>query len=104
MELIILLFFITILYYFNIINDSTYSVLKLIILLLSIFINSFILGINTSNKKYIEGIKYGIIFIILLFIPTIILNSFKIRVLIYYLLIIITSMFGSMFSVTKKKK
>lgn len=104
LELIILLFFITILYYFNIINDGTYSALKLIILLLSIFINSFILGLNTNNKKYIEGIKYGIILIILLFIPTIILNSFKMKVFIYYLLIIITSMFGSMFSIIKKKK
>ena len=100
-ELLIVLFLFTILYYFNIINNKTYEILKLITLLLSIFINSYLLGKKTKNKKYIEGIKYGILLIVLIFIPTIILSKINNRLLIYYPLILTTSTFGSMFSKIK---
>ncbi len=103
-ELFILLFFITILYYFNLINDKTFEVLKLIILLSSIFINSFILGKNTKNKSYIEGIKYGVLLIILLLLITIIFYKVKIKLLIFYPLILITSILGSMIGCIKKNK
>ena len=101
-ELFILLFLITLLYYFNLINEKTYSILKLIILLFSIFINSFILGKNTKRKKYIEGIIYGIIVISILLILTIILSKVKIKLLILYPLILITSLLASSISKIKK--
>ena len=56
LEILLLILFMTTLYYFNIIGDKLYSFSKLIILLSSIFINSFILGRNTNNKGYLEGI------------------------------------------------
>ena len=101
-ELFILLFLITILYYFNIINENTYSILKLIILLFSIFINSFILGKNTKKKSYIEGIIYGVILVSILLLLTIILSKIKIKLLIFYPLILITSILGSMIGKVKK--
>ena len=104
LELFILLFLITILYYFNLINENTYSILKLIILLFSIFINSFILGKNTKNKSYKEGIIYGIILITILLLLTILLSKIKIKLLIYYPLILITSLLGSMIGNIKKNK
>ncbi len=103
LELFILLFLITILYYFNLINEKTFSILKLIILLLSIFINSFILGKNTKKKSYIEGIIYGVILITILLILTIILSKVQIKLLILYPLILLTSIFGSI-SYNKKNK
>lgn len=102
LELFSLLFIITILYYFNLINDKTYSVLKLIILLFSIFINSFILGKNTKRKKYLEGIIYGIIIISILLILTFILSKVNLKLLILYPLILITSILGSLISKNKK--
>ena len=51
-ELFLLLFLITIMYYFNLINEKTFEVLKLVVLLFSIFINSFILGKNTKRKSF----------------------------------------------------
>jgi len=102
LELFILLFLITILYYFNLINEKTFSILKLIILLLSIFTNSFILGKNTKRKSYIEGIVYGSILITILIIITIILSKVQIKLLVFYPLILITSIFGSIIGGTKK--
>lgn len=101
-ELFILLFLITLLYYFNLINERTYDILKLIILLFTVFINSFILGKNTKKKDYIEGIIYGIILISILLILTIILSKVKIKLLVFYPLILITSILGS--SINKIKK
>lgn len=104
LELFLLLFLITILYYFNIINEKTFEVLKLIILLFSIFINSFILGKNTKKKSFIEGIIYGSILITILLIITIILSKIQIKLLIFYPLILITSILGSMMGSIKKNR
>ena len=41
LSFLIILFFLTLIYYFNGIDDKTYSLLKLITLLISIFIQSF---------------------------------------------------------------
>lgn len=104
LELIILLFLITLLYYFNIINDKTYQVLKLIILLSSIFINSFILGTKSKTKGYLEGIKYGVLIISIILIITLITYKLQTKLLIYYPLILITSTLGSMIGITKKNR
>ena len=50
-SLLVLLFLLTIVYYFNGISDKTYQLLKLIILLISIFIQSFSLGKRRDNKR-----------------------------------------------------
>lgn len=102
LELFVLIFLITILYYFNIINDKTFSILKLIILLFSIFINSFILGKNTKKKSYLEGIIYGIILITILLLITLILSKVQIKLLVFYPLILLTSIFGSIIGGIKK--
>lgn len=102
LELFLLLFLITILYYFNLINEKTFSILKLVILLLSIFINTFILGRNTKKKSYIEGIIYGSILITILLILTILLSKVQIKLLIFYPIILITSILGSMIGKVKK--
>ena len=102
LELFLLLFLITILYYFNLINEKTFSILKLVILLLSIFINTFILGRNTKKKSYIEGIIYGSILITILLILTILLSKVQIKLLIFYPIILITSILGSIIGKVKK--
>ena len=104
LEILIFLFILTILYYYNIINNKTYQILKLITLLLSIFINSYLLKTKSKTKSYIDGIKYGIIFIILIFIPTIILSKISNKLLIYYPLILSTSTLASMMKYKKNKQ
>lgn len=103
LELLIAIFLITILYNYDIIGEKLFSLLKLIILLSSIFINSFILSLSTKNKKIVEGIKYGLLIVFILFIGSLLLNNIRPRLLIYYLMIILSSIFGSSSSVIKKE-
>ena len=90
--------------YFNLINEQTYNILKIVILLISIFFNSLFLGTKAKNKGYLEGIKLSLILIIIFLIPTVILSNFNITVLIYYLIMILTSSLGSMIGINIKKK
>ena len=102
-SIIILLFLLTIFYYFNIINDQTYNILKIVILIISIFFNSLFLGKKAKSKGYLEGIKLTIPLIVISLIPTIILSKFTISILIYYLIMIISGSLGSMIGINMKK-
>ena len=100
-SIIIPIFILTIFNYFEIINNT--NILKLIITLISIFINSFFLGKNSKSKGYIEGLKFGIIFIIFItLINLILVNEFSLKIIIYYILILITSITGSTIGINKK--
>lgn len=94
----------TTLYYFNIISPTTYNILKIIFLLLSIFINSFILGKKALKKGYLEGIKLSLPIILLFLLTTLLTKTFTFKVLLYYLIILITSSFGSMVGISRKKE
>ena len=102
--ILVLLFIITIPYYFNLINTNTYNFFKLLIITLSILINSIFLGRKTKNKRYLVGIKFGLLITTILLILTLILSKFEIKNLIYYLIIIATSTLGSIFGGNKKKR
>ena len=95
----------TTLYFFNLINPTTYNILKIVILLLTLFINSLILGKKAKCKGYLEGIKLSSIIIIIFMLLTLLFTkSFDIKYIIYYLIIIITSILGSMIGISLKKE
>lgn len=93
----------TTLYYFDLVGTKFFNFLELTSVGINIFINSFILGKSSNKKGYIEGIKYGGIIVLILLLPTLIFSKFKIRVLIYYTIIMITSILGSMIGISKKR-
>ena len=103
--LLILTFIMTILSYFNITNDSITTVFKMIIPIISVLTSSIYLGINSSKKGWLEGLKLGtIISIILLFLNIIGLNNkFKISNILFYGILLLTSIIGSMIGISKKK-
>lgn len=78
--------------------------MKLIFLLGIIFIQSFFLGKKTIQKGYLEGIKYGLFMILLSFIPSVFLKKFQLKVLLFYGLILLTSILGSMIGINHKQK
>lgn len=95
---------ITILNYFNIFSIKLVSISKILILVLAIFVGSFLLGIKSDKKGYFEGIKYGIIIsMILAILNLIIYHNFELKDLILYTIIIICSCLGSMVGITKHK-
>lgn len=104
-SIIISITILTTLYYFNIINPTVYNYLKVFILLLNIFISGYILGKQTEKYGYLEGMKFALIMIIFFLIITLLTNvDVKLRLLLYYLIIAITSIFGSMVGISKKDK
>ena len=71
---------------------------------ISTAVGSYILGKKTQEKGYLEGIKFGIILILLMWIISFLAfdQSFSISSIIYYLIFVITSSIGSMFGINKK--
>lgn len=99
-------FIITLLSYFNILNDKTVSIFKIIIPITALFIGGFYIGKKSLKKGFIEGLKLSLIFSILLIIFNFLAfnNSFKLKYLLFYLIIIISGIFGSMLGINVKKK
>lgn len=104
--LLITTFIITFLNYFNIINDKVISIFKILIPIISLFIGGFYIGKNSNSKGYFEGLKLGAIFSIFLIIFNFLAfdNSFKLKYLLFYLILIISSILGSMIGINKRKK
>lgn len=99
-------FFITILSYFNILNDKMCSIFKILIPVISLFIGGFYIGKKSKNKGYLEGLKFGLIFCLLLIIFNLIVFGFKfeIKYVLFYIIIIISSILGSMIGINKAKR
>lgn len=104
-SILILTFIITCLNYFNIINDKIISIFKILIPLISLFIGGIIIGKSSKNKGWLEGLKLGLFFSVFLLIFNFLAfsNSFKFKYLLFYLIIIISSIFGSMIGINRKK-
>ncbi len=97
-------FLITLLNYFNLLSSNVANTIMLIIVIASIFIGSFLLGKKSNKKGYLEGIKYSAILIFLLVIINLLfIKVFEIKSLVYFLIIIVSSTFGSMVGINKKR-
>lgn len=94
---------ITILNYFNILNGIPLKIIMLLIPIISIFIGSFKLGKQSTKKGYIEGLKYGIIWTILLTIINLIIKNFTLLSIIYYIILILISTLSGSLGINKKK-
>lgn len=100
-SLIIFTIIFTIINYFT---TNSLSIIKILIPIISILISSFILGKNTKNKAYLEGIKFSLIYLIFTTILKLILKtSFNYKTFIIYLVIILSSIIGSTIGINTKK-
>ena len=97
-------FFITILSYFNILNHNISVYLKFLTSIIGFFVGGFLIGKKSIKKGYIEGLKFSLIIIFIMILISIIFKSFKYKSLIYYLILIISSIIGSMIGINKKNK
>lgn len=104
-SILISTFIITILNYFNIISDKIISLFKILIPIISLFIGGFYAGKKSKNKGYLEGLKLGLIFSIILIIFNFLAfnNEFKLKYLLFYFIIIISCILGSCMGINKKK-
>lgn len=94
---------ITILNYFNMLSNSIISIIKLILPILGMFISSYRLGKTSEKKGYLEGLKFGGIVILTFSLLVILLDKFELKSLIYYLILILTSIMSSTVGINRKK-
>lgn len=94
------------LYYFNIIGSNLFTIMELIIPLLSFLIGGIIIGRKSKNKGWLEGLKLGLILAILLLLISFLgfEMKFGVQTIIYYLIIVIITTFGSMIGINSQKK
>ena len=100
---LILTLLVTLLSYFDLISDKLLSIFEIIIMIVTLFTGGFLTGMNSSNKGWLEGIKIGLIFIILFIIINILfIKFFQFKNILYYLILLVTSCFGGMIGILKK--
>ena len=88
---------ITILNYLNLIDQNTISFLKITALIISLTISGIYIAKKATSKKIIEGLKIGIIVVILSFIISLFTkNSLSFSKGLYFLIILISPILGSM--------
>lgn len=104
-SIIILTFLFTVLNYFDIINGKVMSIAKVIIPLFSLALGGFIMGKNANKNGWLEGAKIGFIIILLIAIGNLIFSqSISSKDFIFYALLLISAIFGSMFGINMKKE
>lgn len=104
-SLLILTFIITLFNYINIINFNIVNILSYIIPFISFFIGAFYLGKKSLNRGWFEGLKLGIISIIILFIFNFLAfnEGYNLENIILYCIVLISNIFGSMIGISRKK-
>ena len=96
--------FFTFLNYINLIGMITLSIIEIIIPLFSLFLGGFYIGKKSQKKGWLEGLKLsGVFLIILILFQYLGLHiHFSVKTILFYILIIVSCIFGSMLGINKK--
>ncbi len=92
----------SLLYYFNIVGNQVNNYMKLFIVAISMLVGGIYIG---SKEGWLEGLKIGLEVIILLFVVSYLAydKGVNIKSIIYYFILIMSSMLGSMIGINKRK-
>ena len=99
------IFIITILNYFNIINGKILSVFIILIIISALFVGGYLIGKNSKQNGWLEGIKLSLIIIAILALFNYLglKKEFHLTQIIYYLILTIACTLGSMVGINKRK-
>ncbi len=97
--------FLSLISYWNLIPSGIMNYIKLFIVALSMFIGGIYIGREASKRGWLEGIKVGLEVIFLLFLISYLAfdQGISLKTMIYYLILLSSSMLGSMMGINKKK-
>lgn len=104
--ILILSLIITTTSFFNIIDFQTSNYLKLFSIAVSMYICGLYIGKYSSSKGYLEGLKMSVIIIMisLLLGCGLFKKPFSFKVIIYYFIMMISCVLGSVIGINKKSK
>lgn len=96
---------ITLLNYFGILNGTFLKVVSIITIILSLFIGGFLSGSKANKKGYLEGIKFGLVMIVIILILNLLVfrNEFNLINILYYISLLFSSMIGGMMGIARKR-
>lgn len=102
--LFVLTFIMTLLNYINLLKFNFVNIMEIIILFVTIFSGSFYMGKRATKKGWLEGIKFGCIFLIILILFNYLgFNiDFEIKNLVYYIILLASSVLGGMIGISFK--
>lgn len=103
--IIVMSMFTTTLYYFDIISTNLSSIFNIIIPIVFIILGTIYLGMKTNKKGWLAGIKYSLLFLIIISLINVLIyrEDYQLINILYYLIIILTSILGSMIGINLKK-
>lgn len=98
--ILILTFILTILNYINFI-DGMFIFFMLFNLILSVFIGGFIIGKKSLKKGWLEGLKFGFVFLIILSILNYLgfSSNFSFKFFVFSCIILVSSILGGMIGI-----
>ena len=99
----VFIFLFTFLEYINLISYTTKNIFFIILVFLSFLISGFTLGKRSIKKGWLEGIKLSTIEIIIFLGINLLFKNWQIKNIVFYLIVFISTTFGSMLGVTKRK-
>ena len=92
----------TIFNYFNIINYQILNIGKIIIPILTLMFAGLLMGKKANKNGWLEGLKISLIIILILIITTVIMNEFSYKKLTFFIILIISGIFGSILGINTK--
>lgn len=97
---------ITFLHYMNLIGSKVLSVLEILTPLIALFVGGFVIGKKSKQKGWLEGLKLSGIFLVILVLFQYLglHSSFSLKNVLFYVLLIVSTVFGSMIGINKSPK
>lgn len=105
-SIVVFSFLLSTLNYFDIIGNGVMNVFQIIAMIVSMFVGGFYIGKNSSSKGYLQGLKIGGIAFAILFLLNLFGfgNGFSLEKLLFYLIVIVSSITGSVIGINKNKQ
>jgi len=102
-SIVIYIILLTIFAFTDIFSLKTIVIINYIALSIISLIHGILKGKKASKKGFIEGLKYGFILILILFILNLIFyRQFNLYIFLYYIILIASSTIGSMIGINLK--
>lgn len=102
-SILVLNLILTLLNYIGLINLNIINILKYFIPFIALFIGGNIIGKNSINKGWLEGLKLGLLFSFMLFVINFFFYDMDSKQIILYMIILFSSILGSIVGINQKK-